>query len=291
MKSHVQIGLVFALIFAFWGYIFWGLASIFDMGLIGLAVGIVIALGCIIFSYTRLKYVIISDLGARKLSNGQYQIVSRVVYDVCYKQNIPKPDIYIVNEHAPHALSVGTSLRSGALIVTQGLVESLNEDELKAYVIHEMVHLRRGHHYFSDLGAGVAYIILYPSRIFNFINEGENVGKLFTVYILGLFAMIFTQLSSYRWTDYDTDSEAAEIHGQGFSLASALNTGMKDIRKHPIRVPHYCAHLFTVEPITQQTQAGAMFVSHLPTPKRVNRLKRASKKTSKSAVYKHKGVT
>lgn len=291
MKSYIQAFSIMIIALAFWVYLGWSIASIFDQGLIGAAVGFLIFIAGVVFAYTNLKNVVIRDMEASFAKNGAYPELNRAVADICYKENIPKPQIYVAPDHAPHALSVGLSPASGAIIVTKGLLETLNEDELKAYVCHEIVHLKRGHHYTSDLGAGIAYFILLPTRLFDNINEGENLAKLISLYLLGLFAMIFVQMASYRWIDYDTDKEAAEIHGQGFSLASALNSGEKARRKHPIIVPHYCAHLFTVEPLTQHTPASALFYTHLSTPKRITRLKRMSKKISKKVMYKNKGLT
>lgn len=293
MKTHLKSILVIGVTYAFFVSILFGLGIIIDtvFGLIGAFLGFLIATGCILFAIYGLRDVIAKDLEAPRVTSGLYTDVNRIVAEVTYKEGIPKPLIYGANDHAPHALSVGTDMKTAGLFVTRGLVEKLNEDELKAYVTHELAHIQRGDHLAADIGAAVAYFILLPTKLFDGIDDGENIGKLLSLMILGLPAALFIQLAAYRGLDYEADKYAAEIHGQGYSLASALNTGQKDIRRHPINVPHYCAHLFTVEPITAQTQAGVYFVSHVPTPKRITRLKRLSKNIVKRVVYKSKGIT
>jgi len=293
MKTHLKSILIIAVTYVFFISILWSLGKSIDtvFGLIGALLGFIIATGCILFAIYGLRDAIAKDLEAPRVTGGLYAEINRIVADMSYKEGLPKPVIYGANDHAPHALSVGSSIKSVGLFVTRGLVEGLNEDELKAYITHELAHIKRGDHLAADIGAAVAYFILLPTRLFDGINDGENVGKLLSLLILGPFAAIFVQLAAYRGLDYDADKFAADIHGQGYSLASALNNGQKDIRKHPIKVPHYCAHLFTVEPITAQTQAGVFFMTHVPTPKRITRLKRLSKKVINKAIYKSKGIT
>ena len=291
MKTFLKSAMVLLANYAFWIYIFWGITDAFNYGLIGAGIGFMIATSCVLFSIYGLKNVIMKDLDATRVTGGAYAEVNRIIADMAYKERLPKPEVYAANVHAPHALSVGSSMSSLALFVTKGLVEKLNEDELKAYITHELAHLKRGDHFSADLAASIAYFLLFPTKLFDSINDGENIGKMLMLLVFGPFAAVFVQMGAYRAIDYDADKFSAEIHGQGYSLASALNTGQKDIRKHPIKVPHYCAHLFTVEAITAQTQAGALFITHVPTPKRIRRLKRLGKKVAKSAVYKHKGIT
>ncbi|MCD6218620.1 M48 family metalloprotease [bacterium] len=291
MRTFLKAGLVILVNYAFWVFIFWAICEAFGVGLIGAAIGFLIATSCILFAVYGLKYAIMKDLEATRVTGGAYADVNRIIADMAYKEGLPKPDVYAANVFAPHAMSIGTSMQSMSLFVTKGLVDKLNEDELKAYIMHELAHLKRGDHVAADIGAAVAYFLLFPTRIFDSINDGENVGKVLAMLIFGPFAAIFVQLGAYRAIDYEADKFAAQIHGQGYSLASALNTGQKDIRKHPIKVPLYCAHLFTVEPITTQTQSGALFITHVPTPKRMTRLKRLGKKIIKKAIYKKKGIT
>lgn len=291
MKSKLKAGLILLIAYGFWIYICWGITDAFGIGLIGVILGAIIATACILFGIYGLKNALIRDLKAKQTSNGILADLNRQIANLAYKEGFPKPAIYMLNEHAPHAISVGTNMKTAALFVTKGLVETLNADELSAYVTHELAHIKRGDHLAADIGAGIAYVILYPTRMFDGINDGENIPKLLSLLILGPFAAIFVQLAAYRALDYDADLMAADIHGQGFSLASALNSGQKDIRKHPIKVPHYCAHMFTVEAIATGTQAGALFVTHVPTPKRIARLKRLAMKANKQLVYKNKGIS
>jgi len=285
MGSYPKSVIVILVIIGFWAFI--GLEA---FNLIGLGVGVVIGIACVLFGIYGFKNAALKDLNAQKASAPMYVPLNRIVADLAYKENCMKPGVYCINEHAPHALSVGTSMKTAAIVVTKGLVEQLTEDELKAYITHEFAHLKRGDHYAMDIGVAMAYILLLPTKIFDSINDGENVLKLISLFIFGPFAAIFVQLAAYRGIDYEADLLAAKIHGQGLSLGSALNNGQRDIRLHPMRFPQYAAPLFTVEPITQYTQAGALFVTHVPTPKRITRLKRFSQKASKNATYKSKGV-
>ena len=80
----------------------------------------------------RVRYV--SEMEAPKLHE--------MVDDLAAKANIPKPKIGISEINVPNAFAFGKSKRDGHICVTRGILNLLNEDELKAVLGHEMSHIR-----------------------------------------------------------------------------------------------------------------------------------------------------
>jgi Zn-dependent protease with chaperone function len=55
-----------------------------------------------------------------------------------------RPSFGMIHDPALDALSVGSSRTAGLIVVTSGLVEALDDDELAAVIAHQAVHIRNG---------------------------------------------------------------------------------------------------------------------------------------------------
>lgn len=68
-----------------------------------------------------------------------------VVEEMGVAASMVPPRVFVLDgQNAPNALSLGRGLDDGVLLVTQGLLHSLERDELQAVVAHEIAHLRQG---------------------------------------------------------------------------------------------------------------------------------------------------
>jgi heat shock protein HtpX len=56
---------------------------------------------------------------------------------------LPEPELRVLPDHVPNALSVGRRRDQAALVVTVGLVELLDRIELEAVIAHELAHVKR----------------------------------------------------------------------------------------------------------------------------------------------------
>jgi len=65
-----------------------------------------------------------------------------VVEELSRKSGIPKPKIAVAPYPVPNACVFGRTIRGATLAVTEGLLENLNADEVKAVISHELGHLR-----------------------------------------------------------------------------------------------------------------------------------------------------
>ncbi|MFA6433677.1 MAG: M48 family metallopeptidase [Elusimicrobiales bacterium] len=65
-----------------------------------------------------------------------------VVAEMSTAAGLPVPDAYIVPDSDLNAFAAGTAPESSVIAVTEGLLNSLNREELQAVVSHEMSHIR-----------------------------------------------------------------------------------------------------------------------------------------------------
>lgn len=66
----------------------------------------------------------------------------RTVVDLAHQAGVPPPKIWESGESTPNAFVFGRTVGSSELVVTQGLLGQLNQDEIRAVLAHEIGHLR-----------------------------------------------------------------------------------------------------------------------------------------------------
>ena len=66
----------------------------------------------------------------------------QMVESLSMRANIPMPRIGIAQIDIPNAFAFGRSIKDGRVCVTSGIINLLEEDELKAVLGHELTHLK-----------------------------------------------------------------------------------------------------------------------------------------------------
>ena len=59
----------------------------------------------------------------------------------CTKHGVTFPKFAVIDDGAPNAFTYGRTKKDARIVVTRGIFELLNEDEVKAVVAHEMGHI------------------------------------------------------------------------------------------------------------------------------------------------------
>ena len=71
----------------------------------------------------------------------QKQLVN-VVEEMAIAAGLPKPRVWIVPDEDPNAFATGRDPGTASLAVTEGLLKTLNREELQGVVAHEMAHIQ-----------------------------------------------------------------------------------------------------------------------------------------------------
>ena len=154
------------------------------------------------------------------------------IADVCKQNNMKLPRIGFIDDGAPNAFTYGHTKNDARVILTRGIFEMLNEEEVKAVVGHEL-----GHAVHYDMlvmtAAQLVPMVLYaiyqacikysPSSSSKDSSKGEGAVKL-----IGLLAWLLYIISNYivlylsRTREYYADEFSAGITRNPNALASAL---------------------------------------------------------------------
>jgi len=132
MIPILLVGLIFAAFLAAIMYIL-RLSFIWAFVLAGIFILIQYLIGpAIVRASTRLRY----------LKTGENPWLESTVKDLAQKSGIPMPKLAIVPNPTPNAFVFGRTSGDATLAVHEGLLQSLNQEEVRGVIGHELGHIR-----------------------------------------------------------------------------------------------------------------------------------------------------
>ena len=272
---------------------------VFVGGLLGGQTGMILALGFAVvmngFVYWKSDTLALRANGARPLAPGEAPELRAIVSDLARRMGIPEPKLYLVDRPEPNAFATGRDPEHAAVAVTSGLLQLMDEREVRGVLAHELSHVLNRDTLIGTIAATVAGAISFLAQIAQFQllfgggrdeeGGGNALGALAAIILAPLAALII-QLAVSRGREYAADSTGAQATGDPEGLASALErldaasrqTGLfarirgRGRAPAPAENPAF-AHLFIVNPLSGRQVAG-LFATHPPIQDRVARLRR-----------------
>jgi heat shock protein HtpX len=193
-----------------------------------------------------------------------------------------------------NAFATGRNPQNGVIVLTEGLIENLNDEELKGVISHELSHIKN---YDILLGTVIVIFVGMISIISNialrsfFFGGGRSKssrksggGILSLIFLLlGLLLLIFSpviatliRLAISRNREFLADSTGALISRYPAGLASALK---KISESSKVRTAsNATAHLFIADPFGSKVKSflSNLYSTHPPIEERIRRLESMS---------------
>ena len=142
------------------------------------------------------------------------------IRESCQKHNMKYPKIGFINDGSPNAFTYGRTKNDARVVITRGILELLDEEEVKAVVAHELGHANHYDMLFMTVAQIVPLILYYVSRIFldtdsnrSSRNNNDNGSK---TALIGAVAYVLYLISQYvilwlsRTREYYADSISIE---------------------------------------------------------------------------------
>ncbi|PKM97198.1 MAG: zinc metalloprotease HtpX [Elusimicrobia bacterium HGW-Elusimicrobia-3] len=110
----------------------------------GTILALLVSAGLMLNSYFNGARMVLRSTMARRadpLVEGEKRFIN-VVAEMATASGLPAPAAYIIPDQDLNAFATGTSPANSVIAVTEGLLASLNREELQAVVAHEMGHVR-----------------------------------------------------------------------------------------------------------------------------------------------------
>lgn len=260
-------------------------------GQTGLLIALVLAVVLNVGVYWFSDRIALKANGARPLKPGEAPQVERIVRDLSGRAGIPMPSLHIIERPEPNAFATGRGPGHAAVAVTTGILEVMDERQLRGVLAHEISHVTNRDMLVgtvaATIGAAVSYLgnmALWSSMFGGNDEDGVPAPFLLLGAILAPIAATIIQLAVSRDREYGADRSGAILTHDPEGLASALERldavseqlratrgGMFGRRRQQQPVPAAMAHLYTVNPLGGS--AGSLFSTHPPIVERVRRLR------------------
>jgi heat shock protein HtpX len=223
-------------------------------------------------------------------TNPAHQQLINVVEEMSIASGMPRPQVFVVPDPDPNAFATGKDPEHSYVAVTQGLLDTLNREELQGVIAHEMSHVRNYDiRLMTVVAAFVGAIVLLSDsgrrgvRFGGLSGRGSKsrssgAGGIFLIlWLIGIvLAPLIAQLMAMmvsRRREYLADASGAELTRNPLGLASALQK--LDKASAPTEsIKRGSAHLCIVDPLgrsinSKEGFAAELFGTHPPIEKRI----------------------
>ncbi|PIZ52477.1 protease HtpX [Candidatus Woesearchaeota archaeon CG_4_10_14_0_2_um_filter_33_10] len=272
IKTVVLLALLTALLL--WIGSFWGTSGL----IIGLIFAIVLNFGSYWFS----DKIVLRMYHAKQVSESEAPRLHKLVREVTQLANLPMPKVYIVPTKNPNAFATGRNPKNAAIACTEGILELLNDDELKGVIAHEASHIKNRDTLIQVVAATIAGVISYAAMMARWgaifggfggrdRDGGSGMELLFLAIVTPIIATLL-QLAISRSREFLADESAAKTLHNSFGLANALEKLEQGVKKNPLRFGSQATScLFISNPF----RGGLLnfFSTHPPMAERINKLK------------------
>ena len=167
--------------------------------------------------------------------------VADFIASVCQRHRIKVPRLKIIDDGTPQAYCYGSTANSARLVTTRGLVDTLDDEELKAVYGHELGHIVHRDFIVMTIAATLLSVLWTIYVVARNI-RGKNNSR--PAYPIALAALVFYWISQYlllylsRTREYYADSFSGQETGNPNALSLALIKiayGLTQIEQTPLR--------------------------------------------------------
>lgn len=186
--------------------------------------------------------IFLAVAGAQEVSHELQPQLHNIVEEMRIAANLPvAPKVYVMYQKAPNAFATGMSPENSAIVVTTGLLETLNRDELQGVIAHEMSHiLNRDVRFMTLAGVILGSVTLlsegflrgmrYSGRSRYSSRNGNGGGQaqailLIAAIVLAILAPLLARIFYFaisRKREYLADASGVRLTRYPEGLASAL---------------------------------------------------------------------
>jgi heat shock protein HtpX len=251
----------------------------------GLVLAVVIAFGVNGFSYFNSDKIALRSMRAYPVSEVEQPRLYSIVRDLSQRNQMPMPAIYLSPTNAPNAFATGRSPQHAAVCCTEGIMQLMNDRELRGVLGHEISHVANRDILISSVAAGLATAIVFAAHMAQFAmmfggmggrnnDERDNIAVVLLFAILGPVAAGVIQLAISRSREYAADQSGARVTGDPLGLASALRkleTGTQNAPLPQTPALATTSSMMIANPF-RGAGVGKLFSTHPPLEERIARL-------------------
>jgi heat shock protein HtpX len=231
--------------------------------------------------------IVLWSSGAKKVTREQFPELHDIIERVIARNSLPKPKIAVINTNMPNAFATGKGPRSSVVVVTTGLMDLLDTEELEGVLAHELTHIRNRDVLVLTLVSLFSTVAWYLMQ-FGFYggmgygygggrDRNNNGGAMIIVIVVAMLTWVISFLiirAISRYREFAADRGSAQMTGKPVKLANALmkiSGGMRQVPTKDLRQVEGLNAFFIVPALSGST-IGNLFSTHPPVEKRIQKL-------------------
>lgn len=266
LKTAALFGAIFTLLLLV-GYALGGGMVMWLFGLFGVAMTA--------YTYWNSDKLAIKAMRAQPADPQQFPQMYRIVQELSQKANQPMPRLYVSPTAAPNAFATGRNPQNSAVCCTEGILQLLDERELRGVLGHELMHVYNRDILTGSVAGAIAGVISSVASIgLWFGGRDRNPIAAIAVALLAPVAAMVIQMAISRTREYDADEDGAKLTGDPLALASALNKLEKGVERAPLEPTPQVqnqSHMMIANPF-RRADVSKFFSTHPPMAERISRL-------------------
>jgi heat shock protein HtpX len=267
-----------------------GVASLLGGGSSGaVMIGLVLALVMVGGSYWFSDKLALASAKAQVITETDHPEFYGMVRDLAQRANLPMPRVAVSPSEQPNAFATGRGPNNAVVCATRGLLQSMSRDEVEGVMAHELMHVKNRDILIGSVAAAVATAISSIAQMAMFATmfaggrDDENRPNPFAVLLVSMLAPLaasMIQMAISRSREFEADRGAAELLGNGESLARALEKIEVLAARSPMQVSPAQAQAYIHNPLAEMharpgsgVNVSRLFSTHPATEERIRRLR------------------
>ena len=222
-RLYLLLAVLFAIVYAIVS------VASFTLGITNFYFYLILSIGMMVVQYLIGPKIVEWSMRVKYIKPGENPKLERMVEELAVSANIPKPKIGIAETQLPNAFAFGRGTRDGRVCVTRGLLNLLEDNEIKAVLGHELSHLKNRDVLFITILSIIPILLYRIAWNFMFFGGGrDREGRGGNAAIIGIAALLFYFITNLlvlyasRIREYFADRGSISLGNEPAHLASAL---------------------------------------------------------------------
>ena len=250
-------------------------------GTSGLVIGLLLGLVMVGSSYWMSDKLAVRAARAREVQPGELDWLRADLEALAARGAMRTPRLFISPDMQPNAFATGRNESTALVCVTQGLLRTLDRDEVRGVVAHELAHIKHRDILIGSIAAAVATGISAIANMAMFAGmfgggDDEDRPNPLVILLLAMVAPLAAsvmQMALSRSREFEADRGGAELLGDPRPLASALGKLDAMSKRVPMNINPQQATAYIVNPLTgRQVSFSKLFLTHPPIEERIAQL-------------------